>query len=757
MRTLRLFLVCWVGFGTLATAQNKDYFAIISQLKSELAQLLAKSTISQADYYSIITKCNDLGKNYHLYSVEASTEGNKNFRLRNALKYYSDAAHYVDIAKERFSITSKSYDQLREKACQDAAFEYRALGNPKSPPFPEPTFYDACGLFQKDKPVEENDTNVETVHDEVSYVDEEFVTTLVGKRVFFKTPKQVFSMNVYEPFVINPDQGVMRGLMQKYAKEMQAKGGDEEQKSEFEESFPRLHWYGFDKKMGGIIFTAEANKKDETLPCQQEGGKTFSRWITVGGIKACVSDVSKHPVTQEKLESGGQQLSFLYKGELFRLTLSSGKGFNTDYHLKVLKAMIQSFRPEGDVDLPTVTYQKCVDGSIRYLTKGKPVFWRVLDESRESVLLQQPILARDYEVAGVVANYTQATLDAIDFVSDLKKWTSVPKAVLIDKKYWSTLQKFGKWRMKEKIQQAGFSKITLSASPVTAARYYMDAMRVMSEGISGIGKTINNQSMRVYWEIPIVEIKGECVPRMTCKDGKWIPDKQKSVYREISRDTTVWRAPNKAFQSLKEAKDDLNKYFYADMEKFEAEGEEYKNSADRCKKCDQSLWQVYFPIHFDVCPAIEGKLQLNQYEIWFQEQLQTTRKDEMQRWLSSLKPAEYLRLQGAMTTLQLRIDDMESELVKQKRLLEEFQRQGDTANAGLTAKKIQFLNEDIALLRSMFAESNAEMEVLKSGKRENDMSKELTAISEELIRLKKVQTDLKKELATCVKEAEKVK
>lgn len=761
-------LLC-VGLVSYSQEEGNPLILIISDQEAELKRLLAVPDKKFNDYSLIVTQCKKLAENYKRLGYSEEKESAKNANLRMSLVRYSDEARYANILATQFNT---SYMKSRaERACKNARFVHRALGKPKA--IYIDGFIDECNIFEKDDkggPAGSDGDVSDSSNNKPEYIDEEFEKTLVGKRLFFKTPNQTFSINVYEPFVISEEQSIMRSVGLKQYQEvikMFPEAQQKESAAKLDEAYGRAHWYNFGKDLGGVIFYSESlGTKGTKLMCEEEDHKDSGlvRWTSVSGVKACSANIYKHPKTGERLKGGTTLVQLKYKGELFSLLLIAGEKYNSSKHEKILRAMARSLRIEGKVDLPTVTVTKCKDETTTLLKKGMPVSWTIYDRTRKSVVLQQPVLARDHEVAKAASNYTGAVLEVIKLTSDIKQTISIPRKMLIDGKVKQSLLEIGGWGLEEyhgidviPVEIEDYTDVNIDGSLTTAVIFYLKALRDVNNGISGLGKKMNNMSLRLYWEIPTITITGECIPRMVCDNGEWKPDYDYMEFKEISRTKGTLRSPNKDFMTLRQVEQDLERYYYAELDRLEDNEANWARAMNRCDESKGKLYKIDWPVNFDKCPAIEDRIQVTQHEILTLEQLQEVRKKEMSRWLNTLKPAEIKKFQERLVQNRA----YRATLVKERNRLipirDELLRQGRNGEAAELTDQITFLGEDIALLDSFETQTRKDLAEVQSGKRETAMSKELSGISKQISDLKKQKTTLKKQLEACVAQADKVR
>ena len=657
----------------------------------------------------------------------------------------------------------------KDTACRRAAFIYRTLGNPTV--LSDPRFVDVCGLMkEKPDPNDSSSNSTSGTTDDPLYVDEEFEKTLIGKRIFFKTPKQMWSMKVYEPFVISEEQSIQRSVGMKQfeqALNMVPEKDRAKLKGEMQEKYNRMHWYSLTEDMGSIIFFAE-DKKGEKIKmlCDDENSSTkISRATTVSGARACFSNIYRHPTTGERLESGSSLLQIEHKGELYMLLLGVGKNYNKAKHEKILKAMARSLRMEGDTELPTVTLTKCKDDGVLQLKKGIPVSWIIIDRTREARIVQQPKLARDHEIGNAVSNYYGMILKAMEYGKDGKQILSFGKQVIVDRDLRKSLITAGGFAMDHAMKEVRFvpvevedySNFEMDGALASAAIFYMKALTKVSSGIGGLGKSMSEKHMRLYWEIPVIRIQGECIPQMVCKDGKWVPDRNNMEYREISKKPDMLRSANKDFLTVEQVRQDLDRYYYHELDKAEKAEGDYYNVAGRCDRAKSQLYKIDFPVNIDKCPKLENQIQQVQYEQLVFEQMQKVRTEELRRWLSVLKPGEVSKYTLSLTGIRTQLAAMRAEVKRLIPIRDGLLESGEAGQASAMSTKIQFLQEDIAVLEGIEASTQKSLDRVNSGKHELSLTNDLKTINTEITKLKKKRETLKKELAICVKQNSRIR
>ncbi|MDC8003993.1 hypothetical protein POV27_08010 [Aureisphaera galaxeae] len=699
----------------------------------------------------------------------SSTQG---VYLRKALLYYSLSANYAQIAVDQFN--SKSMGQQKVKSCEKATFYYRALGKPKI--IHEKRFIDACDLLKtagEDDPAgDDEDTSDQGKGDPSGplYDYEEFEKTLIGKRLFFKTPKQTFSMMVYEPFVITEEQSIQQAMVKKQFEQVIKMLPKEQRAAQRKETYDKLgraHWYNFGKDLGGVIFFAEdQGGKDIKLLCDETDSKTGIAYKTsVSGARACIASIYKHPKTGERLKGGSTIVQVEHKGDLFQLLLVAGKNYNTSKHEKILRVMARSLRMEGVTELPTITVKKCKEDAVMPLAKGIPVSWTMFDRKRKAIVVQQPVMARDAGIGDAVSNYFGLVLKVINWTKDARQIMNFTKGLVVDRDLKKSLLTTGQWQLEHHVTKMEFipteiedySSFNYDGLLTNAAIFYLEALQKVSTGISGLGRKLNKKSMRLYYEIPTVTVEAECIPQMICKNGKWVPDWNNLTYRRIKTTYGKITSPNKDFMSIRDVERDLQRYFKDKIYELEQSERDYARILNRCDDSKGQLYKIDFPVHIDKCPVLEGKIQIVQYETLFKEKVQNARKEEMRRWLTVLKPAEKSKYTGRLLELKTQKDAMNVDLNKKIKLREGHITNGNEGEAARLEVEIGFLREDIALIESFETKTQAALGVVNSGSRERAMSQELSAISTEISNLKKQKEALKKQLQQCVKDYDKLR
>jgi len=302
-----------------------------------------------------------------------------------------------------------------------------------------------------------------------------------------------------------------------------------------------------------------------------------------------------------------------------------------------------------------------------------------------------------------------------------------------------------------------YTELTIDGSLTNAVTFYLEALRDVNAGLSKLGKRMNNMSLRVYWEIPTIEIKGECIPRMVCDNGKWKPDREYMEFREISRKKGTLRAPNKDFMTLKQVEDDLQRYYYDKLDELEADEINYRNVAGRCDESKKQLWKIDFPVNIDQCPTIEYNIQQKQHEILSLTQIQKKLDTELKEWLTKLLPAEKGRLNERLMDILADIRAKEGEIPRLETLRDNYLKNNLEGKAAQIGTQIKFLKEDIELLRGFKLKSNKELQKISSGKNEAEMNKNIAKIQDQVSKLKKDKESLKKQLQACIKETEKIR
>lgn len=749
-------------------AQDNPLRAIVAQQEEEYKTLDGKREKNLQDYLKLVQLANSLGRNCSSIGFKAGEGSNeRKVYLRYALIYYSLAAHNAQIAIDRFG--SKSMARDKEKACKQAAFMYRSLNKPKK--IYDDRFIDACGLFEDvSEEIVIEDTKPQSTSGGPLYVDEEFEKTLVGKRLFFKTPKQVFSMIIYEPFVITEEQATARSVAQKqFAQVIQMMPADKQKelRKEMNEKFDRAHTYHFDKDLGGLIFFAENQEESgNKMICDESDKEGYLSYKTsVSGAKACFSNIFTNPQTGERLKAGSSILQVEHKGDMFTLLMTAGENYNSAKHERIIKAMARSLRMEGVKELPKITVKKCKENATMQLAKGIPMTWRIIDRSRNTLIRQQPKMARDAEIGEAVSNYFAAVLAVMKGLKEGKQVINMTKKLVVDREERKALMAVGGWALDHTVKDVQFvpvevedySSFEMDGALTTAAIFYVNALKQVSTGVGELGKKINKQSMSLYWEIPIITIQAECIPQMICNNGKWVPDYENLVFREISRTKGKITSPNKDFMTVRQVERDLERYFQVELEKAERAEGDYATALRRCDYARGQLYKIDFPVNIDQCPDLENEIQQLQYDILISEQIQKTRKEEFKRWVSVLKPAEVKKHRDRITELSDEIDQMNVELGKLKQSRDGHLSNGNTGLVNELNLKIKFLEEDIALLDSFREQSATIVTELSRGNRETLLSRELQEISLEITALKNRKLKVRSQLELCVKEYEKIR
>ncbi|MEM7186686.1 MAG: hypothetical protein AAF466_08505, partial [Bacteroidota bacterium] len=255
MKLSGIILCLFMLAAPILVAQDNPLRAIVAQQEEEFETLNSKTDKNLQDYLKLVQLANSIARNCSSIGFKAPKDSNEHkVYLRYSLVYYSLAAHSAQEAIDRFD--SKSMAREKSKACKQAEFMYRSLNKPRN--IYDKRFIDACGIFEtaSDDTATTDDTKPTTGSGGPLYVDEEFEKTLVGKRLFLKTPKQMFSMNIYEPFVISEEQAISRSVGKsqlEMALKMLPADKQKELKAQMNEKFDRAHVYNFNNDLGGLI------------------------------------------------------------------------------------------------------------------------------------------------------------------------------------------------------------------------------------------------------------------------------------------------------------------------------------------------------------------------------------------------------------------------------------------------------------------------------------------------------------------------
>jgi len=750
-------LICFMTCPVIA--QDNPLALVIDKQENKLKTLVNKPPSTFNDYSEIVTLCNKIARNYNQIALIATSESAKSANFRQALRYFSDAARFANIAAEKFD--NRYMLQLSAKACKKAAEVYRTLGKPKTITFLNGTFIDTCKLLSNN----EEATNSEKPKEESSTTQ-----NYSNRRIVFTAGEVVFSVKLPRPLEAKNIFGGKANYLTtnditKAIKEDDILGVLKSGMNQYEVS-------GYQISFG--LATQVRNKLTEQVMearpkfAKTRNDRTFSLGIEafdVGSYDARLTydwewEVDG-PIQAKEDLMASISITFKTEGHFCEFSVYVR---NLDEHKieKKVMEMVRSFRVESAVPPKPVT--QCEDGTYKLLKKGIPVTWTIYDRTRPSTIIQQPVLARDYEIAEKAASYTGAVVEVLTTAKDVLQVTSIPRKVIIDGELSQALSALGGWYL-EGYHKVDFipvefeetSNTSIDGSLTNAVIFYLKALRDVNNGLSKLGKRMENMSLRLYWEIPIIEIKGECIPRMVCKDGTWQPDRKYMEFREISRTTKTYRAPNKDFMTIKQVADDLNRYYYAKMDALEEDEINFKNVLERCKTSQRDLWKIDFPVNFDTCPIIENSIQLKQHELLRLNDLREDLKEALGAWLNILKPAEVARLNERLAEIAIDIQKKEKEIPRLETLRLNYVNNNQMAQAAQTANRIRFLREDIALLVSFRNKTNNELQKLNTGKKESEMSKELANLSQQILDIEKEKKDLKKELAKCLAEADKLR
>ena len=614
------FLCCFI---VPSLAQDSNYAS--DWVKKMNLELTAGRHLAAAGYAS---------KAADIYQSDAETglAFRKQENFSKAIQYYLYAADFYQKAYEKYKSTSIL--DLKEERLKKAREIYSIM---KAQDIKLWSSADIDhSLLDPQKPLPKEET-----HEEIK-----FENNLIGERLYLRTPDKVFSLNLYKPFVIDKEENNQRQLARsKYTKMLE---NHQRVDKETLQEMSNFHHYQFKGELGGLLFFREEIKGDPKYLCDEADKEgNISREIQVSGRKACMAVLFKHPKTKERLRGGSCYVQVAIEKEMFTLVLIAGKNYNSQKHENILKSMAQSLQLESSKKLPTVSVERCVDGKKTLLKKGIPVSWTIYDHKRQAVIVQQPVVPRDHRTAESAEYFTSVLVELLKKSKDAAQLIDMSYALILERDLKQAILDLGGW-YGEGYSQTNFIPVeieeftdaSIDAPMTNAVIFYMDALRAACAGVSGVGKKISNMSLRLYWEIPVITIKGECIPRMNCENGQWVGDKHYLEYREISRTPSVLRAPNKSFMTAKQVADELSEKFYKKIEDLEKTEKEYKNLSDKCARSKGILQDFVFPTNFAQCPTLENQVQQIQFEILALENEQKSRREELKSWLDYRKKAE---------------------------------------------------------------------------------------------------------------------
>jgi len=754
MRKSVLVSLVLLMVGSISSGQTITQEIIWDQEK-EFNNLKNKPPRALPDYIQISQFAQTLGKNCEDYGYDQKSGGRQDLYRRLSLIYYSYAAHYAQLAIDKFN--SESMVKKKSEACARANNMYRVLKKPKR--IFDKRFIDACDLLSNEE---------ETVDKEESKEKEDTESSDDEKRITFRTGDAVFSVKVPSPLV----------AVTVFGTEVTT-----QTPMEISKMLKEYEQFGFTTSTANS-FGIKGYQISFGLDVQQRTKLTEKIYKSAGGFSK-TKNARTFSLGDENYDLGPYDARLTYDWEWeidgpiqakedLMATISikfKTEGFFCDFtvgvrnldQLKIQKKvmrLVRSFKVESF----SAPVTKCKDGDYKMLKQGIPVTWTIYDRSRPSSIVQQPVLARDHEIAAAAANYTGAIVEVIKTLKDARQLTKIPRNVLIEGDMKKAMAAMGGWYLEGyhkvefiPVEIEEYTELTIDGSLTNAVTFYLEALRDVNAGLSKLGKRMNNMSLRVYWEIPTIEIKGECIPRMVCDNGKWKPDREYMEFREISRKKGTLRAPNKDFMTLKQVEDDLQRYYYDKLDELEADEINYRNVAGRCDESKKQLWKIDFPVNIDQCPTIEYNIQQKQHEILSLTQIQKKLDTELKEWLTKLLPAEKGRLNERLMDILADIRAKEGEIPRLETLRDNYLKNNLEGKAAQIGTQIKFLKEDIELLRGFKLKSNKELQKISSGKKEAEMNKNIAKIQDQVSKLKKDKESLKKQLQACIKETEKIR
>ena len=299
------------------------------------------------------------------------------------------------------------------------------------------------------------------------------------------------------------------------------------------------------------------------------------------------------------------------------------------------------------------------------------------------------------------------------------------------------------------LKQLGFDEIT----PGKTFGAYLEVMDRMVNGIRDLETRISKMSSNLYYEIPTLQVKTRCTPRLICNGQKWVPDYKDMSFEKLSENETVMKSPDLKFLSPGQLRQQIDEKLKGILKKMEDNAARYKKAAE-CSEHKYQLYDLQFPSAPDECRRLEAQIENSKLQLQLIAQQRKDLKKQLDDW-GNKKSGKITALENSITKNNADILKKKEELrlaIQQKnnyekdKLLDPVQRQLFIKELN---EKIARLQNEISVLEVQNSVNKKDLAYLKGTAFEEDIA----AKNKELDNEEKVENtrmaDLEKKLTDC--------
>lgn len=504
--------------------------------------------------------------------------------------------------------------------------------------------------------------------------DEEDGDLMSGaKTVYFKTSGGIFSIKLPSPLkAVGPFGSVyktydMKGLGKDVEKIMDAIGSGTQMNS--------FDLKGYQVGVGfkaypktTIMGKLESSREGKVHTKNDRTYRIGSESVTIGGNKGKLNFHSEweidNPNQSKEDIMSTFETRFSSKTHVYIFTV----GVRNLDDLKVYKkveAMVRSLKAVQKVK-ETKEEVLCKGNDEKFLgEKSMKVVWRIPHPTKRPFFIQRPFLARD-KVPGAWTSVSNALINAMKLKKSTAKNIKIVKQAYDGKYISAAVKRIGwaaEYTMGVEFIPIDFSQLKGGLS--NAVIFYLQALKSSSVGIAKAGDRATSMSMDIYWEIPYIEIHALCIPRMICKNGEWVPDYSKPVFRELHRIETNLHSSVKQNLSMRGVHNEMEKVYLEEIKKMEHSEMMYREG-NKCKDCMAEFYNIKWPGELDMCDYFKGKIKNTKEQIRFSEEEKKRRELEKQKW-DKEKPLQLKELNEEITAFEKAIKDAEAEITAKEK------------------------------------------------------------------------------------------
>lgn len=676
-----------------------------------------------------------------------------------AIDYYHRAARYYDEAFKSRPI--KTYQDNRNKALEKAREIYKTMQEK------EIDLYDNVKI-DEDLLLSEEERKKKEAEDKISQ-PEPVESPLQGKKLLFRMPDKVFSILIPSKFNVNAMLVDGRQTLEQIYKQIDQSSG-----VNISGSLSRYHSHQVSNYPIGIEF--QGVKKQSWMgevKCEEPYKtdityRSEATTIKLGSIKACYivhwdKEYTNMAIQKEWRPAGFAQVQFDYDGDRYNLKVDARK-LEPDNLTQLIEQMVKSLRLEGEEEKEELPDDKCKEGDIQLLKKGIPVSWKVLDPKRKPAIYKQATRPTDTSTPKAFSDFTGYMVRVVSGAKDVKQFYEIYQSFR-RKETREALQSLDGWLLENgleidflPVEIEDISDVSMDAPLTNAVLFYLSTMQKASSGLAGLGNSISNSMMRKYWIIPYSEIKGECLPRMVCGDGKWVPDPEYMQYKELDIKESSFHDANRDFQTLRQVTRELERDFYPKIGELERNMIEYADKEKRCEDAKRKLWEYDFPTQFALCPLLRSKIQSIDKETLAISNEIGIRQRELENYQSKTIPEQEADHKKDIDGVSAELEEIEGRLKKKRESLRQHTLGDNESN---NKELVSRLRKEVAAIEKEKEQSSKLLDEMIKLRNEvyhtqqnnlKSMREKIRELESDKIRLNHTKSKLQQELKECEKD-----